>query len=416
MMKLPLPHISDSLSSLRGFVLKLSSVFLLCLAVLFSCVSHAQQLSQYNAVKIQRALQLQQKDKVSEAINLLAELTPSQAYDKAYVQRMLGVFHWQDGNSKSAVKYLSSAVNSQQLADEQVWVTQRMLADLLLTEQRFKDALPHYYQLTNTVPEKQNIGDLWFRIAQTHYQLSEWKPVLVALNKHERVAKYKEKSQKRQVLVLKLGSQLQLKQWKSAIPTLNELIVLEPEQASWWQQLSSIQLRLNQPKQALDTLVLAERQGIVLSQSELKLLAQLYAQRGIPEKAANVLSQLNDAQSDIDLLTMQASYWQAAKEWDKAIVVWSKAAELESRFYWQVAQLQIQQGYHQQGLKTLDKVKDYNKTDDVALAKVRAYYKLNQLDSALLYAKRADDFKPSNEAKGWIQYLSQLRKAASSPA
>lgn len=416
MMKLPLPHISDSLSSLRGFVLKLSSVFLLCLAVLFSCVSHAQQLSQYNAAKIQRALQLQQKEKVSEAIALLAELTPSQAYDKAYVQRMLGVFHWQDGNSKSAVKYLSSAVNSQQLVDEQAWVTQRMLADLLLTEQRFKDALPHYYQLTKTVPEKQNIGDLWFRIAQTHYQLSDWKPVLVALNKHERVAKYKEKSQKRQVLVLKLGSQLQLKYWKSAIPTLNALIVLEPNKASWWQQLSSIQLRLNQPKQALDTLVLAERQGIVLSQSELKLLAQLYAQRGIPEKAANVLSQLNDAQSDIDLLTMQASYWQAAKEWDKAIVVWSKAAELESRFYWQVAQLQIQQGYHQQGLKTLDKVKDYNKTDDVALAKVRAYYKLNQLDSALLYAKRADDFKPSNEAKGWIQYLSQLRKAASSPA
>lgn len=173
MMKLPLPHISDSLSSLRGFVLKLSSVFLLCLAVLFSCVSHAQQLSQYNAAKIQRALQLQQKEKVSEAIALLAELTPSQAYDKAYVQRMLGVFHWQDGNSKSAVKYLSSAVNSQQLVDEQAWVTQRMLADLLLTEQRFKDALPHYYQLTKTVPEKQNIGDLWFRIAQTHYQLSD---------------------------------------------------------------------------------------------------------------------------------------------------------------------------------------------------------------------------------------------------
>lgn len=218
------------------------------------------------------------------------------------------------------------------------------------------------------------------------------------------------------MLVLKLGSQLQLKYWKSAIPTLNALIVLEPNKASWWQQLSSIQLRLNQPKQALDTLVLAERQGIVLSQSELKLLAQLYAQRGIPEKAAETLSRLEDAKGDIDLLTMQASYWQSAKEWDKAIVVWSKAATLESRFYWQVAQLQIQQGYHQQGLKTLDKVKDYNKTDDVALAKVRAYYKLNQLDSALLHAKRADDFKPSNEAKGWIQYLSQLRKAASSPA
>ena len=389
------------------------STFIISTVLMFSGALQAEQLSQYNAVKVQRAIQLQQQEKIAEAINILAELSPSQDYDKAYVQRMLGVFHWQNGNSKAAVKYLSAAVSSKQLADEQAWVTQRMLADLLLTEQRFQEALPYYYQLTKTVPEKQSVGDLWFRIAQTHYQLSQWKPVLVALNKHERVVKYKEKGQKRQVLVLKLGSQLQLKQWTSAIPTLNQLIVLEPDQASWWQQLSSIQLRLNQPENALDTLILAQRQGIELSQSELKLLAQLYAQRGIPEKAAEVLSQLDEAQSDIDLLTMQASYWQAAKEWDKAIVTWSKAATLDSRYYWQVAQLQIQEGHHQQGLKTLDKVKDYKKTDDIALAKVRAYYKLNQIDSALLYAKRANDFTPSNEAKGWIQYLSRLRKIES---
>lgn len=388
-----------------------SSVLILSFALFFCGVVQAQQLSQYNAGKVQRALQLQQQEKMPEAIAVLAELTPSQDYDKAYIQRMLGVFYWQSGNSNSAVSYLSKAVNSKQLADEQAWVTQRMLADLLLTEQRFSDALPHYYQLTKTLPETQSIGDLWFRISQTHYQLSQWNKVLLALNKHERVAKYKKKRERSQPLVLKLGAQLQLKQWKLAIPTLNSLLELEPNKATWWQQLTNIQLRLNQPKQALDTLVLAERQGIVLSQSELKLLAQLYAQQGIPEKAAETLSRLENSKGDIDLLTMQASYWQSAKEWDKAIVIWSKAAALESRYYWQVAQLQIQEGHHQQGLKTLDKVKDYKKTDNIALAKVRAYYKLNQLDSALLYAKRADDFKPSNEAKGWIKYLSQLRKA-----
>ncbi|MDD9196793.1 hypothetical protein PVK62_13275 [Aliivibrio sp. S3MY1] len=393
-----------------------ASVLILSAALFFAEAVQAQQLSQYNAGKVQRALQLQQQEKMPEAIAVLAELTPSQDYDKAYIQRMLGVFHWQAGSSKSAVKYLTKAVNSQQLADEQAWITQRMLADLLLTEQRFSDALPHYYQLANSVPEKQKIGDLWFRISQTHYQLAQWEKVLSALNKHERVAIYKKKSERSQSLVLKLGAQLQLKQWKSAIPTLNSLIVLEPNKVTWWQQLTSIQLRLNQPKNALDTLILAERQGIELSQAELKLLAQLYAQRGIPEKAAEVLNQLDEAQSDIDLLTMQASYWQAAKEWDKATVTWSKAAALDPRYYWQVAQLQIQEGHYQQGLKTLDKVKDYKKTGDIALAKVRAYYKLNQIDSALLYAKRANDFTPSNEAKGWIKYLSQLRKTSKNSA
>ena len=191
------------------------------------------------------------------------------------------------------------------------------------------------------------------------------------------------------------------------------MIVLEPNQAGWWQQLSSIQLRLNQPKHALYTLILAERQGIELGQSELKILAQLYAQRGIPEKAAQVMAQLAEYETDKEVIVTQATYWQAAKEWDKAITAWQKAAKFDDQYYWQVAQLQIQEGYYQQGLKSLDKVKDYNKTDDVALAKTRAYYKLNQLELALVNAKRANDFTPSNEAKGWIQYLSQLRKMES---
>lgn len=135
---------------------------LFSIVLMFSGFAQAQQLTQYNAAKVQRAIQLQQQDKIVDAIDLLSKLTPSQAYDKAYVQRMLGVFHWQNGNSKAAVKYLSTAVNSQQLVDEQAWVTQRMLADLLLTEQRFKEALPHYYQLTKTVPENQKVGTYGF--------------------------------------------------------------------------------------------------------------------------------------------------------------------------------------------------------------------------------------------------------------
>ncbi|KAB2825740.1 tetratricopeptide repeat protein [Aliivibrio finisterrensis] len=388
-------------------------VSIFSVVLMFSEFAQAQQLTQYNAAKVQRAIQLQQQDKIVQAIDVLADLLPSQPYDKAYVQRMLGVFYWQNGNSKAAVKSLSIAVNSQQLVDEQAWITQRMLADLLLTEQRFAEALPHYYQLTKTVPEKQKVGDLWFRIAQTHYQLSEWKKVLSALKQHQHTGKYKERNNDRQLLVLKLGAQLQLKHWKSAIPTLNALIVLEPNQAGWWQQLSSIQLRLNQPKHALDTLILAERQGIELSQSELKLLAQLYAQRGIPEKAAQVMATLAEYETDKEAIVTQATYWQAAKEWDKAITAWKKAAKFDDQYYWQVAQLKIQEGHYQQGLKSLDKVKDYNKTDDVALAKTRAYYKLNQLELALVNAKRANDFTPSNEAKGWIQYLSQLRKMES---
>ncbi|NMU06789.1 hypothetical protein HKB29_00475, partial [Vibrio parahaemolyticus] len=50
---------------------------------------------------------------------------------------------------------------------------------------------------------------------------------------------------------------------------------------------------------------------------------------------------------------------------------------------------------------------------DVALIKTRAYYKLKRFDDALANAKRANEIKPSNQAKSWVKYLSQLRKVES---
>ncbi len=74
-----------------------------------------------------------------------------------------------------------------------------------------------------------------------------------------------------------------------------------------------------------------------------------------------------------------------------------------------MAQLLVQQGYYDRALVVLDKVKDKNKQADVALAKVRSWYKLKNLDNALAQAKRANNIEPSSEAKGWIKYLTQLR-------
>ncbi|WP_394250234.1 tetratricopeptide repeat protein [Vibrio profundi] len=365
----------------------------------------ASELSQYTAVRVQKAHQLAQDEKVSEAISALEGLDISREYDKAFVARMLGVFYWQDGQVKSAIKQLTYAVESGLLVDEQAWITQRMLADVLLNEQQFRSALPHYYQLVKSVPETQKEDELWMRIAQSQYQLEQWKKTLSALKRYDTYNHPDELGP----LSLKLGAQLQLKQWKNAIPTLERLIVLQPEKLNWWRQLVSIQLRLERNKAALNTLSLAKLQGLELSQSDKRLLAQLYAKRGVPERAAIELSELKDVDSDEQLLAEQATYWQLAKEWDKSISVWSKAAEINPKYHWNVAQLMVQEGYYQKALKELDRVKGQGKQADVALARVRALYKLNQLESALIQAKRAENLETSKEAKVWIKYLTQLR-------
>ena len=387
-------------------MIKMKKVVIALVLMLCAPVStNAEELSQFTAGKVQRAHNLQQDEKLNEAIALLADLDPSRAYDKAFVKRMLGIFYWQKGNTNKAIDNLSYAVTSGLLNDEQAWVTQRMLADILLSNEQFKAALPHYYALSKQIPETQKADELWLRIAQSHYQLEEWQQVLSALNRYE---SYQNKDNI-QPLTIRLGALLQLKRWTEAIPTLNRLIVLEPNKTVWWQQLAGIQLRIGRSSDALETLALAKRQGVELTQQDLKTLAQLYAQTGIPERAAILFDELDGSQHNADLLSEQAMYWQMAKEWDKAISVWKLAAQMNAKYHWNVAQLMVQQGHYKESLSVLDKVK--GKEADVALAKTRALYKLNQLEQALIEAKKANNAEPSSQAESWITYLTQLRQA-----
>lgn len=365
----------------------------------------AQELSQYTASRVQRAHSLAQEEKFKEAISTLESLDLSRGYDQAFVARMLGIFYWQNEQVKPAIKQLDFAVSSGLLQDEQAWQTRKMLADILLNEQQFAKALPHYYELSKAVPKNQKAHEVWLRIAQSHYQLSQWNKVLSAMERYEKFGQPDELGP----LSIKLSSELELKKWQPAIGTIKRLIAIEPERVEWWRQLVALHLRVDDSKRALDSMALAKLQGVALSQDDFKLLAQLYVKRGIPERAALIMEQLEDLNVDSQLKAQQATYWQMAKEWDKSIDSWRIAAKLDSKYYWNYSQLLVQQGHYQQALAALDKVKGRNA--DVALIKTRAYYKLNRLDDALANAKRANEIKPSNQAKSWVKYLTQRRKA-----
>lgn len=368
----------------------------------------ANELSQYTATRVQRAHNLAQEEKLQEAISTLEGLDLSRGYDQAFVARMLGIFYWQNEQVKPAIKQLEIAVNSGLLEDEQAWQTRKMLADMLLNEQQFSKALPHYYDLSKSVPESQKAHEIWLRIAQSHYQLSQWNKVLSAMARYEKYGQPDEMAP----LSIKLSAELELKKWQPAIGTIKRLIAIEPERVEWWRQLVALYLRVDDDKRALDALALAKLKGVELNQDDLKLLAQLYGKRGIPERAAKVLGELNKVNSDSKLKAQQATYWQMAKEWDRSIASWRVAAKLDRQYYWNLSQLLVQEGHYKDALIALDKVS--GRKADVALVKTRAYYKLKRIEDALANAKRANEIEPSTQAESWVKYLSQLRKAKAS--
>ncbi len=368
----------------------------------------ASELSHYTAARVQRAHNMAQEDKLQDAISTLEALELSRGYDQAFVARMLGIFYWQNQQIKPAIKQLEFAVNSGLLQDEQAWHTRKMLADMLLNEQQFTKALTHYYALSQAVPKNQQEYELWLRIAQSHYQLREWNDVLLALGRYEQFGQPDELGP----LSIKLSAELELKKWKLAIVTIERLIAIEPVRTEWWRQLVALHLRIDDSERALDALALAKLQGVKLTQDDLKLLAQLYANRGIPERAALALDELDDIETNSKFKAQQATYWQMAKEWEKSIDSWKVAAKLDPQYNWNLSQLLVQAGHYQQALMVLDNVS--GRAADVALIKARAYYKLKRFDDALANAKRSYEIKPSDHAKSWVTYLSQLRRVKSS--
>ncbi|MGX1924305.1 tetratricopeptide repeat protein [Vibrio sp. NH-7] len=364
----------------------------------------ANELSEYNAVRVQRAHNLAQEGKLQDAISALETLETSRDYDRAFIARMLGILYWQSDQVSSAIKQLDTAVTSGLLNDDQAWQTRKMLADLLLNEQRFSQALPHYYELSQSVPENQKAHEVWLRIVQSHYQLRQWREVLSSMARYEQFGLPDALSS----LSIKLSAELELKQWASAIDTIKRLIVIEPERMEWWRQLVALYLRINDSKRALDTLALAKLQGAAFTQDDVMLLAQLYGQRGIPERAAKVLGELKDLNSDSKLKAQQATFWQMAKEWDKSIASWRVAAKLDRQYYWNLSQLLVQEGHYEQALVALKQVP--GRKAEVALMKARAYYKLQRFEDALASAKRANAIEPSAQAESWVKYLTQLRK------
>ncbi|MEI8634037.1 hypothetical protein P4S72_22045 [Vibrio sp. PP-XX7] len=183
-------------------------------------------------------------------------------------------------------------------------------------------------------------------------------------------------------------------------------------------------MKTHDTKSALETLVLAKLNGIPLSTADSKLLAQLYGQNGLPERAARTLDALEATSKTPNDLMQSAYYWQQAKEWDKALAKWRLVAQHEPQYYWDVAQIQIQQGRYHQALTSLNQIpaafsaqvnvaseteteteKEKRQSVRIALARTQVLYRLNELGSALVHAKKAEQIQPSTAAKSWIKYL-----------
>ncbi|MBW3163880.1 tetratricopeptide repeat protein [Ferrimonas balearica] len=377
---------------------------ILCLALLAGTAQAA--MSPIMASKVQEAWALYEADKLDQAIDILAPLEPRDGESKAYVARLLGSLYWAAEQPDKALEQLQIALDSGVLNEMTSAQTRRMVADILLMNERFRDALGHYLWLRDNAPAELVNADLQLRIAQSHFRLEQWAEVIPAA----RAAVALESSVSPYQMMLTAYQQLQ--NWPEALKVTAALIELEPERLSWWRQRASVQLRLNDQEAALRTLALAEQNNLLTSEGDYRSLIQLFNNRGLPELAARFLAgQLGKhIDDDVERRVELARYWQMAREWDAAQQAWGRAAELDSQYRVNQFEVLVMASEFRQAvalLPALDALKLDN--DDrlrVEMMAVRAYYQMGDYPDALARAERARHYDRES-ADPWMAFLQE---------
>jgi len=378
---------------------RLILILFFCATLLLCFTTSAAQLSHATARQIQQAYELQNNNQYTQAIALLNKINTNIKYDQAYINRMLGWLYWQKQQTNLAIKALTKAVGANALVDDEGVSTQRMLADLLLTEGYYQRAESRYLTLIKEVNDTKSLSQLWLRVAQAQYQQQKWPKVELAIGS---LFKYQKKPQVTPLTML-LTAQLAQKKWRSSIVTTRKIRDLEPNNILWWQQLSNLYLYINDKKNALITLQQADRARLVLTKQQRELMANLYADAQVPFNAAYLYNQLDDLATTETKLHRQAIYWQSAKEWDKAIASWTKAAKFNNKYYWYIARLNLQLNRYQSVLAALQHLP--KKTNQMLMVKVQALNELGNTALALTTAQQAHAQNPTDRSLNWIKYL-----------
>ncbi|MBU2917589.1 hypothetical protein KO505_06380 [Psychrosphaera sp. F3M07] len=278
--------------------------------------------------KVQKAFELYQEDKVNEALEILLEMSPKDDFDKANVDRYIGsMYAGIDGKGEEAIVRLKSAIESDELPFRDHSEILNNVAALSMQAQNYEDAIKYYKEYINfSLDENEKV---YVGIANAYYELKQYDNVFEPAKKA--IALQEKPNQNPYILIM--ASYYEQKKYKETTKAVEVLVKTFPEESKWWVQLANFYALIEDYDRALSTFEVAYRNGYLTKDSEMKRLAQLYANNGIPYKAAVIQEKYINSgliKKDDKSLSIMASTFQNAKEFKKAATYYGEAAKLSN--------------------------------------------------------------------------------------
>lgn len=283
------------------------------------------------------------------------------------------------------------------------------LSQVQLITRNFKEAKTNILKYIHISPNK--VAPAYIMLGTIEYELQEYKDALKSIETALSLTKEPQETW------LFFASAVYAK--NNANPKAEEILkgLLEKRQnnKNYWMALIGVLFDQDKIDEALKYYELADKMGYIQSASEQSNRAALFAGVEVPYKAAMILEQalqskkLEENRRNYENL---ASYWFAAKEYEKAILAYQKASSFSNsgEIDLLLGQVYLEKEDWIQAEKAfklaLKKGKLKLREGHALIGLGMVSYFKNDKDSALKYFNRAAEYKHQKEAATqWISYL-----------
>ncbi|MDW1844001.1 tetratricopeptide repeat protein, partial [Vibrio sp. Vb0839] len=279
--------------------------------------------------KVQELIATEKYADALSKLNSALSSTSKKQYDRAVLLQQMGFLYSLQDDYPKAAKYFADALSLNALPVPVAQQVRYSLAQLYLAEGQFKKSVAtmnEWFKIAETTEEKPQ-AHAYITLASAYVQLEDYKNAIPPAK--QAIAMSKEPSESWYQLLM--SAHYELKQFKSVAGVLKILTTKYPKNKRYWTQLSGIYMELNQERNALSTLEMAHKMGLLEGEKEYLRLVNFQAYQGVPFRAAKTLQHLIDeghVERNATNLEKLGSFWQQAQELGHAIDVYQQAYNL----------------------------------------------------------------------------------------
>lgn len=253
-------------------------------------------------------------------------------------------------------------------------------------------------------------------LAQANYQLQKYPEAEKALTTSLKISNDRGQQPKESALALLRAIYYERKEYAKAAKVQELLLRLQPDNASYWQQLAGIRGLMDQQREQVNLLHAAYRNQLLTNEGDLLNLARLYMVQGAPYPAVRLLTKgfkEKTIKVNLENLQLYAQALSIAQEFRQQVPVLEKVAEMsgEARHFVYLGQAYNELGDWKNAIASFRsalKGKNLDKPGDTYMQLGTALFNDHQYAEARRqFAAAAETPTLALAAGNWIKFVDQ---------